>query len=62
MDEIVGKLSVVIFHNEENLYSVIKIKVSEESDNKYMTLTGNFPIPNENNEYRFKGEYDVSYR
>ena len=57
MDEIVGKLSVVIFHNEENLYSVIKVKVSEETDNKYVTLTGNFPIPNENNEYRFVGEY-----
>lgn len=57
MEEIIGKLSVVIFHNEENLYSVIKLKVSEETDNKYVTLTGNFPIPNENSEYRFKGEY-----
>jgi len=57
MDEITGKLSVVIFHNEENLYSVIKLKVSEETDNKFVTLTGNFPIPNENSEYRFKGEY-----
>ena len=44
MEEIVGKLSVVIFHNEENLYSVIKVKVSEETDNKYVTLTGNFPV------------------
>ena len=50
MDEIRGKLKVVVFHNDENLYSVIKIKISDESDNKYMTLTGNFPIPNENNE------------
>lgn len=57
MEEIIGKLSVVLFHNEENLYSVIKVKVSEETDNKYITLTGNFPIPNENSEYRFKGEY-----
>lgn len=57
MEEIVGKLKVVVFHNEENLYSVIKIKINEETDNKYMTLTGNFPIPNENNNYRFKGEY-----
>jgi len=57
MEEIIGKLSVVIFHNEENLYSVIKLKVSEATDNNYVTLTGNFPIPNENSEYRFKGEY-----
>ena len=57
MDEIRGKLKVVVFHNDENLYSVIKIKISDESDNKYMTLTGNFPIPNENNEYIYRGEY-----
>lgn len=57
MEEIKGKLKVVVFHNEENLYSVIKIKVSDEQDNKYMTLTGNFPVPNENNEYVYKGEY-----
>ena len=57
IEEIIGKLSVVIFHNEENLYSVIKLKVSDDTDNKYITLTGNFPIPNENSEYRFKGEY-----
>ena len=57
MEEIRGKLKVVVFHNDENLYSVIKIKISDESDNKYMTLTGNFPIPNENNEYIYRGEY-----
>ena len=57
MEEIIGKLSIVIFHNEENLYSVIKIMVSEGSEDKYVTVTGNFPIPNDNVEYRFKGEY-----
>lgn len=57
MEEIVGKLKATIFHNEENLYSIIKIKVNEETDNKYMTLTGNFPIPNENTNYLYKGEY-----
>lgn len=57
MEEIVGRLSVVIFHNEENLYSVIKIKVSDASNEKYITLTGNFPVPNENCDYRFRGEY-----
>lgn len=57
MEEVVGKLKVVVFHNEDNLYSVIKIKLNEETDNKYLTLTGNFPIPNDTNDYRFKGEY-----
>ena len=57
MEEVVGKLKVVVFHNEENLYSVIKVKVSEETDSKYVTLTGNFPVPKENVEYRFIGEY-----
>ena len=57
MEEVVGKLKVVLFHNEDNLYSVIKIKLNEETDNKYLTLTGNFPIPNENCDYKFKGEY-----
>lgn len=57
MEEIEGKLKVVVFHNEENLYSVIKIKINEETDNKYMTLTGNFPIPKEDCNYRYKGEY-----
>jgi len=57
MEEVVGKLKVVLFHNEENLYSVIKIKINEETDSRYLTLTGNFPIPNENSDYRYKGEY-----
>ena len=57
MDEIEGKLKAVIYHNEENLYSVIKIKINEETDNKYMTLTGNFPLPNDNTDYLYKGEY-----
>lgn len=57
MEEVVGKLKVVVFHNEENLYSVIKIKVNEETDRKYLTLTGNFPVPNDKNNYIFRGEY-----
>lgn len=57
MEEIIGRLSVVVFHNEENLYSVIKVKVSDVSNEKYITLTGNFPIPNENYDYKFIGEY-----
>lgn len=57
MEEVIGKLKVVVYHNEDNLYSVIKIKIENTSEDKYLTLTGNFPIPNENNDYRYKGEY-----
>ena len=57
MEEVIGRLKVVVFHNEDNLYSVIKIKVNDETDKKYLTLTGNFPIPNDSNDYKFKGEY-----
>lgn len=57
MEEVIGRVKAVIFHNEENLYSVIKIKLNEETDNKYLTLTGNFPLPNENIDYIYKGEY-----
>ena len=57
MEQIEGKLKAVIFHNEENLYSVIKIKLNEETDNKYMTLTGNFPLPNDSTNYLYRGEY-----
>lgn len=57
MEEVIGKLKVVVFHNEENLYSVIKIRIDNASEDKYLTLTGNFPLPNENNDYKYKGEY-----
>ena len=55
MDEVIGKLKVVVFHNNENLYSVIKIKTDE--DDKYLTVVGNFSIPNNTNNYKYYGEY-----
>lgn len=57
MEEIIGKLKVVIFHNSDNLYSVIKVELDDAKENKYLTLTGNFPIPKENVIYKYKGEY-----
>ena len=55
MDEIIGKLKVVVFHNNENLYSVIKVKTDE--DDKYLTIVGNFSIPNNSSNYKYYGEY-----
>ena len=57
MDEVVGKLKVVVFHNNENLYSVIKIKIKTEGDDQYLTVVGNFSIPNTTNNYKYYGEY-----
>ncbi len=56
MDELIGKVKVVIFHNEDNLYSVVKVKLSDEI-NKYVTITGNFPLLDKNFVYKFHGEF-----
>lgn len=61
MEEVIGKLKVVVFHNRENLYSVIKIKIDED-DKNYLTVVGNFNIPNTTNNYKFIGEYNVHPR
>ncbi|HHU60265.1 TPA: ATP-dependent RecD-like DNA helicase [bacterium] len=57
MDEIIAKVKVVLFHNEDNMYSVIKVKVEDTTDNDYLTITGNFPLLDINSVYKFKGEY-----
>lgn len=61
MEEVIGKLKVVVFHNQENLYSVIKIKIDEDEKN-YLTVVGNFNIPNSTSNYKFFGEYNVHPR
>lgn len=41
-----GLVKVVIFHNEQNLYSVLKVRVhetSEDIEDKEITVTGYFP-------------------
>ena len=55
MDEVIGKLKVVVYHNNDNLSSVIKVKTDE--DDKYLTIVGNFSIPNSNSNYKYYGEY-----
>ena len=53
-----GLVKVVIFHNEQNLYSVLKVRVHETSENfedKEITVTGYFPLLHEDDTYTFFG-------
>lgn len=54
-----GKHIVTIFHNEQNFYSVIKIKVEETNvpyDGKEAVITGYFPKIHEHETYVFFGQ------
>jgi exodeoxyribonuclease V alpha subunit len=53
-----GLVKVVIFHNEQNLYSVLKVRIHETSENiedKEITVTGYFPLLHEDETYTFFG-------
>src|SRR5690606_1590670 len=55
-----GRHLVTIFHNEQNLYSVIRIRVDETNDenkDKEAVITGYFPKLHEQETYIFYGEY-----
>ncbi|MBO1514819.1 SF1B family DNA helicase RecD2 [Metabacillus bambusae] len=55
-----GLVKVVIFHNEQNLYSVLKVRVHETSENiedKEITVTGYFPLLHEDDTYTFFGAF-----
>lgn len=54
-----GRHLVTIFHNENNLYSVIKVAVEETNlsyDDKHAVVIGYFPILHEEETYTFYGE------
>lgn len=54
-----GKHLVTIFHNEQNLYTVLRIRVeetNEEYDDKEAVITGYFPKMLEQDTYIFYGE------
>lgn len=54
-----GTIQAVIFHNESNLYSVLKVKVIETSENleeKTASVTGYFPALHEEETYTFYGK------
>ncbi|WP_010173825.1 ATP-dependent RecD-like DNA helicase [Bacillus coahuilensis] len=55
-----GRLIVSIFHNESNLYSVIRIRVDETNttyDEKEAVVTGYFPAIHEQETYTFFGGF-----
>ena len=60
MSEIKGKLSKIIFHNNQNGYTVglLKVKESDIDDlvNKTVTFTGSLPDLNEIDTYLFYGK------
>lgn len=54
-----GRPIVTIFHNEQNLYTVLRIRVEETNENyddKEAVITGYFPIIHEQEQYIFYGE------
>ncbi|HJV17785.1 MAG TPA: ATP-dependent RecD-like DNA helicase [Bacillales bacterium] len=55
-----GKHLVTIFHNEQNLYTVLRIRVEETShtyEDKEAVITGYFPKIHEQETYIFFGEF-----
>ncbi len=55
-----GRHLVTIFHNEENLYTVLRIRVDETNDSyedKEAVVTGYLPRMHENDTYTFFGEF-----
>ncbi|MBD1381253.1 SF1B family DNA helicase RecD2 [Metabacillus arenae] len=53
-----GVISIVIYHNEQNLYTVLKVKIEDTSENyeeKDITVTGYFPQLHEEEVYTFFG-------
>ena len=67
MDYIQGKVKAIIYHNEENSYTILKIKVTEAAekmglfdtldDFDYVTVTGYFPAPMRGEEIKFFGTF-----
>ncbi|UTR09284.1 ATP-dependent RecD-like DNA helicase [Evansella sp. LMS18] len=55
-----GELAHLIYHNEESLYTVAKIKVSDSSqpvENKEATIVGIMPAPERDVAYLFHGHF-----
>ncbi|WP_342432413.1 ATP-dependent RecD-like DNA helicase [Neobacillus sp. FSL H8-0543] len=55
-----GRHLVTIFHNEQNLYTVLRIRVEETNDqyeDKEAVITGYFPKIHEQETYTFFGEF-----
>ncbi|WP_243290655.1 ATP-dependent RecD-like DNA helicase [Bacillus sp. FJAT-47783] len=54
-----GVIQHIVFQNEENFYTVLKVKVSETNEtfvDKQITVTGYFPLLNMEETYTFMGQ------
>jgi len=54
-----GVIQHIVFQNEENFYTVLKVKISETNDSfddKTITVTGYFPLLNKEDMYTFFGQ------
>ena len=67
MNYIQGVVKAIIFHSEENSYTIIKIKLTDITekvdlfvfdDTDYVTVTGYFPVPMRGEEIKFFGEFN----
>lgn len=64
MKYIQGIIKAIIFHSEENSYTIIKVKVTETNEDltlfsyeDYLTITGYFPQPMRGEEIKYFGEF-----
>ncbi len=66
MNYIQGIVKAIIFHSEENSYTIIKVKITDASeqlnlfvfdDTDYVTVTGYFPVPMRGEEIKFFGDF-----
>ena len=66
MKYIQGIVKVIIFHSEDNSYTIIKVKVTDSNEDlnlfmvdeyDYLTVTGYFPVPMRGEEIKFFGEF-----
>ncbi len=66
MDYIQGVVKAIIFHSEENSYTILKVKVTDATENlglfvyddfDYVTVTGYFPVPMRGEEIKFFGKF-----
>jgi len=66
MKYIQGKVKIIVFHSEENSFTILKIKVTDSTedldlfmmdDSDYLTITGYFPVPMRGEEIKFFGQF-----
>lgn len=66
MNYIQGIVKTVVFHSEENSFTILKLKITEsteeldlfmQDDTDYLTITGYFPVPMRGEEIKFFGTF-----